>query len=73
LLTLAQVPEELNTGHSQIYAVVKRQDLRAIKMGGRGQWRIERSTLEAFMTTGCTEIESRTEENFDPIIGDDQN
>ena len=48
-LTIPQVAEELATSEAQISALVKRGDLVAIKLGGRGQWRIERSKLEEFI------------------------
>ena len=40
-LTLADVAEVLNTSSAQVYALVRRGDLPAIKIGGRGQWRVE--------------------------------
>ena len=48
-LTLDQVAEELATSHSQVYAMVRRGELRGIKLGGRGQWRIERAVLEQYI------------------------
>jgi excisionase family DNA binding protein len=49
-LTLADVAEVLNTSSSQVYALVRSGDLPAIKLGGRGQWRVERTVLEEFIT-----------------------
>ena len=48
-LTLADVAEVLNTSSSQVYALVRSGELPAIKLGGRGQWRVERSLLEEFI------------------------
>ena len=48
-LTLADVAEVLNTSSAQVYALVRRKELKAIKIGGRGQWRVEDSELEAFI------------------------
>ena len=48
-LTLADVAEILNTSSAQVYALVRRGELPAIKLGGRGQWRVENSQLEAFI------------------------
>jgi len=48
-LTLADVAEILNTSSAQVYALVRRGDLPAIKIGGRGQWRVETTELEAFI------------------------
>jgi excisionase family DNA binding protein len=48
-LTLADVSEVLNVSASQAYALVRSGDLRGIKIGGRGQWRVEESELERFI------------------------
>jgi excisionase family DNA binding protein len=48
-LTLTDVAEVLNTSSAQVYALVRRKELKAIKIGGRGQWRVEDSELEAFI------------------------
>jgi excisionase family DNA binding protein len=48
-LTLADVAEVLNTSSAQVYALVRRGELPAIKIGGRGQWRVESSRLEEFI------------------------
>ncbi|CUR56328.1 DNA-binding protein, excisionase family [metagenome] len=48
-LTLADVAEVLSTSSAQVYALVRRGDLVAIKIGGRGQWRVEASQLEAYI------------------------
>ena len=48
-LLLADVAEILNISVSQAYALVRRKEVRAIKIGGRGQWRVEASELEAYI------------------------
>ena len=48
-LTLADVAEVLNTSSAQVYALVRRGELPAIKIGGRGQWRVEATALEAWI------------------------
>ena len=48
-LTLTDVAEVLNTSSAQVYALVRRGELKALKLGGRGQWRVEASELEAFI------------------------
>lgn len=48
-LQLADVAEVLNISSSQTYALVRNGDLPAIKIGGRGQWRVERSQLEEYI------------------------
>lgn len=48
-LSLSDVSEVLNISAAQAYALVRRGDLPAIKIGGRGQWRIEASELEGYI------------------------
>jgi len=45
----ADVAEILDISMSQVYALVRRNELRAVKIGGRGQWRVEISELEAYI------------------------
>jgi len=48
-LTLADIAEILNISAAQAYALVRNGDLPAIKVGGRGQWRVEAAELEAYI------------------------
>ena len=48
-LQLSDVAEVLNICASQTYALVRSGELPAIKIGGRGQWRVERSQLEDYI------------------------
>ncbi|HSR24769.1 MAG TPA: helix-turn-helix domain-containing protein, partial [Candidatus Eisenbacteria bacterium] len=48
-LQLADVAEVLNISSAQVYALVRSGDLPAIKIGGRGQWRVETTELEAYI------------------------
>jgi len=48
-LTLSDVAEILNISGSQTYALVRSGELPAIKVGGRGQWRVERAELETYI------------------------
>jgi excisionase family DNA binding protein len=48
-LTLADTAEVLNISLRQAYALVRSNELPAIKVGAGGHWRIERSVLEAFI------------------------
>jgi excisionase family DNA binding protein len=48
-MTLTDVAEVLNISGSQTYALVRSGDLPAIKVGGRGQWRVERAQLEDYI------------------------
>jgi excisionase family DNA binding protein len=54
-LTLADVAETLNISASQTYALVRSGDLPAIKVGGRGQWRVEATELESYIARMYTE------------------
>lgn len=48
-LTLDQVADELQVSRSQVYVLVRDRSLIAVKIGGRGQWRVERSRLEDYI------------------------
>jgi excisionase family DNA binding protein len=57
-LQLSDVAEILNISASQTYALVRHNELRAIKIGGRGQWRVERSELEAYIQRAYSDTEA---------------
>jgi len=48
-LTLADTADVLNISASQAYALVRSGELPAIKVGGHGHWRVERSVLESYI------------------------
>lgn len=48
-LTLSDTAEVLNISLNQAYVLVRSGELPAIKIGGKGQWRVERSVLESFI------------------------
>ncbi len=48
-LLLSEVAVELNCSDSQVYHMVRSGELAAIKIGGRGQWRVERARLEEYI------------------------
>lgn len=48
-LQLVDVAELLSISSAQAYALVRTGDLPAIKVGGRGQWRVETSELEGYI------------------------
>jgi excisionase family DNA binding protein len=56
-LTLPDVAELLNVSASQAYALVRSGQLRGIKIGGRGQWRVEEAELERFIADRYEETE----------------
>ena len=62
-LTLADVAEVLNTSSAQVYALVRRGELPAIKIGGRGQWRVESTQLEEFIQRMYADTRAFVEEH----------
>ena len=60
-LTLTEVAEVLNTSSAQVYAMVRRGELPAIKIGGRGQWRVERDKLEEYIAEAYKATEKYVE------------
>jgi excisionase family DNA binding protein len=54
-LQLADVAEVLNISANQVYALVRRGDIPAVKIGGRGQWRVESTELEKYIERLYTE------------------
>jgi excisionase family DNA binding protein len=57
-LTLADVAEILNTSQAQVYALVRRKELPAIRIGGRGQYRVEADRLEEFIERSYAETQT---------------
>lgn len=49
-LTLSDVAELLNIAPAQVYTLVRTGELAAIKIGARGQWRVEDRALEDYIT-----------------------
>jgi len=58
-LTPADAAEVLNTSVVQILALIRRGEIRAIQIGGRGQWRIEVAELEAYIQRMYDEADAR--------------
>ena len=48
-LTIADTAEVLNISVNQVYLLVRSGELPAIKVGGSGRWRVERSMLESYI------------------------
>jgi len=48
-MTLADAAHVLGISSAQMYALVRRGEIPAIKIGGRGQWRVEIEGLERFI------------------------
>ncbi len=60
--TLPEVCEILNISMSQVRAMVKRGEIAAIQIGGRGQWRVEISKLEEFINAAYAKSEQHREQ-----------
>lgn len=60
-LQLADVAEILNISAAQAYALVRNGSLPAIKVGGRGQWRVEAAQLEAYIQRAYDETRTFVE------------
>jgi excisionase family DNA binding protein len=68
-LALAEVAEVLSISVSQVYALVRRGELPAIKIGGRGQWRVESSELESFIADAYRSTRQFIADH--PFVGDE--
>jgi excisionase family DNA binding protein len=66
-LLMSDVAEQLNVSMSQVYHMVRSGELPAIKVGGRGQWRIERSRLEEYIQRKYDETAEWVRQN--PLAG----
>jgi excisionase family DNA binding protein len=62
-LLLSDVAAELNVSDSQVYHMVRSGELPAIKVGGRGQWRVERSKLEQYIEQKYSETATWVQQN----------
>lgn len=60
-LQLTEVSEVLNISAAQAYALVRSGELPAIKVGGRGQWRVETTELEGYIQRMYAETKSFVE------------
>jgi excisionase family DNA binding protein len=49
IFTVTDVAEILNTSPVQVMALLHRGELEGFQMGGRGQWRVEETELEAYI------------------------
>jgi excisionase family DNA binding protein len=56
-LTMDQVSEQLNVSAAQTYALLRTGALRAIKIGGRGQWRIAQVDVESYIEQAYRETQ----------------
>jgi len=49
LFTLDQTARYLNVSRPQVYSLVRSGELPALKLGGRGVWRVDRRQLETYI------------------------
>jgi excisionase family DNA binding protein len=66
---LGEVAEILNISVKQTYALVRRGELPAIKIGGRGQWRVEADALEKYIRAAYQSTRQYIREH--PFTGDE--
>jgi len=57
-IQLSEVSEVLDISSAQAYALVRSGELPAIKVGGRGQWRVEVAELESYIQRMYTETKT---------------
>lgn len=69
-LQLSDVAEELSVTVSQVYHMVRSGELQGIKVGGRGQWRVEREKLESYIAAKYIETAEWVREN--PLTSKDE-
>ena len=69
-MQMSEVAEELSVSLSQVYHMVRSGELPAIKVGGRGQWRIERVRLEQYIEHKYAETAEWVKQN--PLAGKDE-
>jgi excisionase family DNA binding protein len=67
-LSLTDVAETLSISTAQVHALVRRGDLPAIKIGGRGQWRVEATVLEQYIADRYRETEEYVRNH--PLAGE---
>ena len=48
--TLEQTARYLNVSRPQVYSLVRSGELPAIKLGGRGVWRVDRHQLDVYIS-----------------------
>lgn len=69
-LTIEQMSDELAVSRAQGYALIRNGTIPAIKIGGRGQWRVERTKLEEWIERAYRETERFVREH--PFTGPGQ-
>lgn len=59
-LTIADTAEALNVSVGYAYSLVRTGELPAIRIGSRGQWRIEKVVLESYIEAKYEEVRRST-------------
>jgi len=67
-LTLVDVAEILATSVSQVRALVRDGELRAIQIGGRGQYRVETVELEAYIARMYAQADGERTSSPQPTV-----
>ncbi len=62
-LRLAEVAEILDVSMSQVYALVRNAEIESVKIGGRGQYRVERVKLEEYIERAYRQTKEFLREN----------
>ena len=63
LFTIADVARYLSVSEAQVYALVRSGQLPAVKLGGRGVWRIDRQRLDDYIERLHEETKAWTEQH----------
>lgn len=58
-LTIDQVAEILNVNKPTIYALLRSGEMKGLRLGGRGVWRISENDLQAFLDAAYQETAER--------------
>ena len=65
-LTLDEVAEELAVTKTQVYTMVRKGELTAIRIGTKGHWRVERVKLEEYIAAQYTQTAQYVRNN--PLV-----
>ena len=73
-LTLRDVAQELQVSITQVRSLVRTGELPAIQIGGRNQWRVERTRFEQYITErhqAVLEAAGKAQKDEQPPEGED--
>ena len=69
-LRLPEVAEILDVTESQVYAMVRSGELRSLKIGAKGHWRVEREALEDYIAEAYRQTADFVKAN--PLVARDE-